>query len=70
MGTYTHRVLVFDGYSVLILRPVGSSRGVERPSGVRSEATQRLRVAREAWEKFCDLFFGGKESCSGSISLH
>ena len=28
-------------------RPVGSSRGVERPSGVMSEAAQRPKVARE-----------------------
>ena len=43
-------------------RPVGSSRGVERPSGVTSEAAQQPRVAREARKKICDLFFGGKEA--------
>ena len=37
------------------IRPVGSSRVVERPLGVTSEA------ARSA-EKICDLFFGGKEA--------
>ncbi len=47
---------------MITCRPVGSSGGVERPSGVKSEDLQRPRVAREAWKKICDLFFGGKEA--------
>ena len=38
------------------------TRGVERPSGVTSEAAQRPRVAHKARKKICDLFFGSQEA--------
>ncbi len=43
-------------------RPVGSSRRVERPSVVMSEAAQRPSVAREARKNFATYFYGGKEA--------
>ena len=43
-------------------RPVGSSRRVEWPSVVMSEAAQRVRVSCEAWKNFATYFYGGKEA--------
>ena len=46
----------------VLFRPVGSSRRVERPSVVTSEAAQRPRVSREARKKIATYFYGGKEA--------
>ena len=43
---------------VLLYRPVGSSRRVERPSVVMSEGAQRPSVSREARKKFATYFYG------------
>ena len=45
-----------------VARPVGSSRRVEWPSVVMSEAAQRPTVSREVRKKFATYFYGGKEA--------